>query len=174
MNQPQISRVNLPPMSAVQELAQIPTPALRIRERHIPLAATKADARLIDRVSRENEAKLKVEAKKAAAEAAKEERRERSIAHASAKEAARQLAGQTNQTVQTVRQSLSDFTSLSGIGSVLTPVLGVGFAVYLYMSASNGGVSLDGETKKRSIFRWFDVLIGVIVAITILRIAKTV
>lgn len=132
------------------------------------------DARLVDRVSRENEARLKSEAKRAAAEAAKEERRERNAAQASAKEAARQLAGQTNQTVQTVKQSLSDFSSLSGLGSVLTPVLGVGFAVYLYMSASNGGVSLDGETKKRSIFRWFDVLIGVIVAITILRIAKTV
>lgn len=174
MNQPQISRVNLPPLSAVQELSQIPNPALRVPEHRIPLAATKADARLIDRVSRENEAKLKAEAKKAAAEAAREERRARNAAQASAKEAARQLAGQTNQTVQTVKQSLADFSSLSGLSSVLTPVLGVGFAVYLYMSASNGGVSLDGETRKRSIFRWFDVLIGVIVAITILRIARTV
>lgn len=174
MNQPQISRVNLPPMSAVRELSQIPTPELRVPARQVPLAATPKDAKLVARAVRENEARAKADAKRAAAAVKEEERRERKAAESAAREAAKQLSGQANQAVQTVRQSLSDFSSLSGLGSVLTPVLGVGFAVYLYLSATGGGVSLDGETKKRSIFRWFDVLIGVIVAVTILRIAKTV
>lgn len=174
MNQPQISRVNLPPMSAVRELSQIPNPELRLSTQQVPLAVTPRDAKLAARAVRENEAKLRADAKKAAAEAKDAERRERKAAESAARDAAKQLSGQANQTVQTVKQSLSDFTSMSGLGSVLTPVLGVGFAVYLYLSATGGGVSLDGEAKKRSIFRWFDVLIGVIVAVTILRIAKTV
>lgn len=174
MNQSQISRVNLPPVSAVRELSRIPTPTLNVPTHTVPLAASKADVRLAARAVKENEARIAADAKKAEAAAKRAEREERKAAETSAREAARQLSGQANQTVKTVSQSLSDFTSLSGMGSILTPVLGVGFAVYLYLSASNGGVSLDGESKKRSIFRWFDVLIGVIVAVTILRIAKTV
>lgn len=174
MNQPQISRVSLPPMSARQEIAQIPNPTFRPPTQPVPLAITRADAKRLVRAVRENAANVRATERMAERAARKKEDAARRNVETSARETAKELAGQTNQTVQTVRQSLTDFTSLSGMGSILTPVLGVGFAVYLYLSASNGGVSLDGESKKRSIFRWFDVLIGVIVAVTILRIAKTV
>lgn len=58
------------------------------------------------------------------------------------------------------------------IASVLVPVLAASFAVYLYMSAGEGGISVEGEKGKRTLFRWLDVIIGVVVAAAVLSFAR--
>lgn len=58
------------------------------------------------------------------------------------------------------------------IASVLVPVLAASFAVYLYLSAGEGGVSIEGERGKRTLFRWLDVIIGVVVAAAVLSFAR--
>lgn len=58
------------------------------------------------------------------------------------------------------------------IASVLVPVLAASFAVYLYLSAGEGGVTIEGEKQKRTLFRWLDVIIGVVVAAAVLSFAR--
>lgn len=58
------------------------------------------------------------------------------------------------------------------IASVLVPVLAASFAVYLYLSAGEGGVTIEGEKGKRTLFRWLDVIIGVVVAAAVLSFAR--
>lgn len=58
------------------------------------------------------------------------------------------------------------------IASVLVPVLAASFAVYLYLSAGEGGVAIEGERGKRTLFRWLDVIIGVVVAAAVLSFAR--
>lgn len=58
------------------------------------------------------------------------------------------------------------------IASVLVPVLAASFAVYLYLSAGEGGVTVEGEKGKRTLFRWLDVIIGVVVAAAVLSFAR--
>lgn len=58
------------------------------------------------------------------------------------------------------------------IASVLVPVLAASFAVYLYLSAGEGGVVIEGEKGRRTLFRWLDVIIGVVVAAAVLSFAR--
>lgn len=58
------------------------------------------------------------------------------------------------------------------IASVLVPVLAASFAVYLYLSAGEGGVVVEGERSRRTLFRWLDVIIGVVVAAAVLSFVR--
>lgn len=84
----------------------------------------------------------------------------------------RRALGAATSSIANMSAVIKDGGPFGPIASVLVPVLAASFAVYLYLSAGEGGVAIEGEKGKRTLFRWLDVIIGVVVAAAVLSFAR--
>lgn len=87
-------------------------------------------------------------------------------------ETAKRTPGAATSSIANMSAIIKEGGPFGPIASVLVPVLAAAFAVYLYLSAGEGGVTIEGERGKRTLFRWLDVIIGVVVAAAVLSFAR--